>query len=105
VKSFPRRWFQEALMYEPIEVAQVAAADEWMYELRQMQDDESTYNAATMLPLFMLVRGGASPAAIQKAVRDFRLKFAKHLGPKDVASLDHLLESPTVWTLASIPPE
>jgi len=103
-KSFPRLWFQDTLMYEPLEVAGEAAGDEWMYELRRMQDDDSSYNASTLLPLFMMVRSGDPPESIQKAVSDFRVQHTTNLGIKDVASLDHLVQSLAVCPLPSSSP-
>eukprot|EP00668_Euglena_longa_P026219 GGOE01032811.1.p1 GENE.GGOE01032811.1~~GGOE01032811.1.p1 ORF type:complete len:1138 (-),score=365.29 GGOE01032811.1:18-2984(-) len=92
VRCFPRLWFGAELLWEPVAAHENCGADEWMYQLQNLEsDDKDSWNGQALAEVFRMVRENQPPQVMQQAVAEIHRKYGDALTPHDVASLDHLL--------------
>eukprot|EP00667_Euglena_gracilis_P011145 EG_transcript_11377 len=84
----PRLWFRDVLFWEPVERRGCKKEDEWMYQIKSMEEDDATLEVGRALhDVFLLARAGQSAAILQREVRHVQQHFAAQLSPQDLASL------------------
>eukprot|EP00668_Euglena_longa_P028616 GGOE01035901.1.p1 GENE.GGOE01035901.1~~GGOE01035901.1.p1 ORF type:complete len:1183 (-),score=452.26 GGOE01035901.1:856-4380(-) len=95
IKCFPRVFANGQLLWEPVErCPERADEEEWMYELRKMDEQgKAEFGWQTLYRVFMMAYNGDQLSDIQRAVELVRGQHASHLSEKDIACLDHLLAS------------
>ena len=88
VSCFPRTYFHDLLLWEPVEVRSAVDADEWMYELEGMRKNEGGWNGQALLGVLAAARKGDAEG-VQKKVAGIRQQHAGALSEKDLATLEH----------------
>eukprot|EP00667_Euglena_gracilis_P017017 EG_transcript_17878 len=86
----PRLWHRDALLWEPRAVLKKGEEDEWMYELRKIND-----GSVTLLEVFLLAKDRKAAAEVPARIADLRRSHGGALSPEDNASLDLLLAGAT----------
>eukprot|EP00668_Euglena_longa_P026138 GGOE01032699.1.p2 GENE.GGOE01032699.1~~GGOE01032699.1.p2 ORF type:complete len:340 (+),score=111.75 GGOE01032699.1:1005-2024(+) len=90
----PRLWFKDVLFWEPVEqLGGCKLDDEWMYQIRHLEDDTSLDVGRAMHDVFLLARSAQSGGTLQQEIRRVQQTFAGDLTPHDLASLQHLQNS------------
>eukprot|EP00667_Euglena_gracilis_P028383 EG_transcript_36158 len=87
VRCMPRLWHGEVLLWEPLCVLKKKEDDEWMYELRKINE-----GPVPLRDVFLLARDKKSVAELPARIAELRRSHGDALSPQDSASLDLLLD-------------
>eukprot|EP00667_Euglena_gracilis_P001274 EG_transcript_1274 len=92
VQCAPRLWTRgDTLLWEPLCDLKKDEDDEWMYELKKMNEGATQCNRA-LLAVFLMARSEASSAAdLAASVAELRVLHGDQLSEGDVAALDLLV--------------
>eukprot|EP00668_Euglena_longa_P023176 GGOE01028922.1.p1 GENE.GGOE01028922.1~~GGOE01028922.1.p1 ORF type:complete len:151 (-),score=45.26 GGOE01028922.1:352-738(-) len=91
VQCMPRMWHGETLLWEPLCVMKKEGDDEWMYELKKMNEGASLSHQ-TLLEAFLLARNNtASASALADHVAQLQSHHGREMSAQDTAALKLLL--------------
>eukprot|EP00668_Euglena_longa_P011104 GGOE01013477.1.p1 GENE.GGOE01013477.1~~GGOE01013477.1.p1 ORF type:complete len:1165 (+),score=295.59 GGOE01013477.1:79-3495(+) len=93
-RCFPRLWYRDTLLWEPVEGRRgMSKNDEWMYALQHMEAREEAYSGKVLWEVFLLARSTQSRALVQEQVTQVEQLYGPQMSPQDTASLRLLCES------------
>eukprot|EP00668_Euglena_longa_P037502 GGOE01048283.1.p2 GENE.GGOE01048283.1~~GGOE01048283.1.p2 ORF type:complete len:271 (-),score=99.19 GGOE01048283.1:681-1493(-) len=93
VQFMPRLWHEGVLLWEPLCETKKDEDDEWMYELKKMNDASALRNK-TLLDVFLLAKGeNASATDLSTRIAELRSVYGGTMSAQDSASLDLLVSA------------
>jgi hypothetical protein len=93
-KCMPRLWCNNVMLWEPLGKVEVeGGCDEWMYELRNIEDGGEAFGPAVLQRLLLSLRDGTPPEAVSKKAKMLKVEFSDQLTPSDRATLDYVLHT------------
>eukprot|EP00667_Euglena_gracilis_P000343 EG_transcript_343 len=90
VQCLPRLWHGDQLLWEPRAVLKKWEDDEWMYELRKMNEGAALISKA-LLEVFQFAKEKASAADLSASAAELRRSHGAAMSAQDHAAVDWLL--------------